>query len=621
MLKGYMGSVLRVDLTNKHLATEPIPDQWLRNFIGGAGTGIRFAYDEIPPQADPLGELNKLLFLTGPVTSTVLGTSGRYEVVFKSPLTGILCDCSSSGFWGSELKKAGYDGLIIEGTSESWVYLYIHDDRVEIRDAATLVGKDTLGIQDLLRREAVDAKARVLSIGIAGEAGVLYSCIVNDEARVAGRGGGGAVMGAKKLKAIVVRGTQPVHVYDAEGFNKVAAAINRRNATDPRQEMIRKYGTAWVLDGLWPISNIPTKNWTLPSSEQICTRLGGKRLRENYMPHASRACYRCTIGCARWVKIDKGPYAMDGPGPEYETLSSLGSLCLIDDLEAVCYANHLCNLYGIDTMSCGSTIAFAMECFERGILTPEETGGLNLSWGNAEVLITLIHKIAHREAIGALLGMGTRRMAHMLGNGAVEFAMHVKGLEMPMHDARAGFAWASNYATSPRGACHLHGMTSWYEESENPIPEWGFSGKHTRLSNQGKGKMTRFAQNWAHILDSMVLCYFASRLLKPSDLAALINLATGSEYTPLDLLKVADRINALHRAYNVRCGIKRKDDTLPPRALMPLKEGFTAGQAPDLEAQLREYYRVRRWSADGKPTYECLVELGLAEAAADLYGA
>ncbi len=620
-MKGYMGRILRVDLTSKQVRPDPIPEQWLRDFLGGAGLGIRFAYNEIPPEADPLGQLNKLIFMTGPVTATVLGTSGRYEVMFKSPLTGILCDCSSSGFWGGELKRAGYDGLVIEGSSDSWVYLYIHNDLVELRDAAALVGKDTSIIQDLLRREVEDPKACVLSIGLAGETGVMYSCIVNDEARVAGRGGGGTVMGSKKLKAIVVRGTQEVQLYDPEGFKKLAAAINRRNATDPRQEMIRKYGTAWVLDGLWPISNIPTKNWALPSSEQICTNLGGKRLLENYMPHASRACYRCTIGCARWVKIEKGPYVMDGPGPEYETLSSLGSLCLIDDLEAVCYANHLCNLYGIDTMSCGSTIAFAMECFERGFLTQTETGGLDLNWGNAEVLIELIHKIAHKEGIGALLSKGTRQVSRLLGNRSSEFAMHVKGLEMPMHDARTGFAWASNYATSPRGACHLHGMTSWYEESENPIPEWGFTGKFTRLNNHGKGKMTRFAQNWAHILDSMVLCYFASRLLNPSDLASLINLATGTGYTPRDLLTVADRINALHRVYNVHCGIDRKDDTLPPRALTPLKEGYTAGKAPDLETQLREYYRERRWSADGKPTYECLVDLGLVQEAADLYGA
>lgn len=620
-MKGYMGRILRVDLTSKRVRPDPIPEQWLRNFLGGAGLGIRFAYNEIPPEADPLGQLNKLIFMTGPVTATVLGTSARYEVLFKSPLTGILCDCSSSGFWGGELKRAGYDGLVIEGSSDSWVYLYIHNELVELRDAADLVGKDTSSIQDLLRREVKDPKACVLSIGLAGETGVMYSCIVNDEARVAGRGGGGTVMGAKKLKAIVVRGTQEVQLHDAEGFKTVATAINRKNATDPRQEMIRKYGTAWVLDGLWPISNIPTKNWTLPSSEQICTHLGGKRLLENYMPHASRACYRCTIGCARWVKIEKGPYTMDGPGPEYESLGSLGSLCLIDDLEAVCHANHLCNLYGIDTMSCGSTIAFAMECFERGLLTQKETDGLNLSWGNAEVLIELIHRIAHNEGIGALLGKGTRQVSRLLGDSSSEFAMHVKGLEMPMHDARAGFAWASNYATSPRGACHLHGMTSWYEESENPIPEWGFTGEFTRLSNHGKGKMTRFAQNWAHIIDSMVLCYFASRLLNPSDLASLINLATGGGYTPRDLLTVADRINALHRVYNIRCGLDRKDDTLPPRALMPLKEGFTAGKAPDLETQLREYYRERRWSADGKPTYECLVDLGLVQEAADLYGA
>ncbi len=621
-MKGYMGKLLRINLTTGQVLEEPLSPELARDYIGGAGLGVRIAYNEIPPETDPLSQDAKLIIMTGPVTATSLGTAGRYEVICKAPLTGILCDSSSAGHWGAEFKRAGYDGLILEGASTDPVYLYINDGQVEIRDASHLWGMNTYEVQDVLREEVGEPKARVVSIGPAGERGVLFSCMINDAGRAPGRGGNGAVMGRKNLKAIVVRGTRQVELANPEGYRELALAINRRNATDPRIADLREFGTAEVMDNRWPLSDIPVKNWSLGSYEELCVSLGGRKMRDTILvPHV--ACYLCTIGCSRWVKIEEGPYKMDGPGPEYESLGALGSMCMVDDLKAVSYAAHLCNIYGMDTISCGSTIAFAMECYEKGLITREDTGGIELTWGNKEALIRVIEQIAFGEGIGQLLGQGTRRVAEQLGHGAMDFAVQVKGLELPMHDPRAFFAWATTYSTSPRGGCHLHGMSDLYENTANPLSdlsEWGLTGFYPRHSNEGKAKIARLAQNWAHIIDSMVICYFAGFTLKPSELAALLNLATGSELTPQDLLIIGDRINALYRAYNYRCGIRRKDDRLPLRSLTPLAEGGAAGKVPDLEYQLAEYYEIRRWEPDGKPRRDSLIELGLADVARDLYG-
>lgn len=617
-MKGYMGKLLRANLSTGQLLEEALDPGLARDYIGGAGLGLRLAYDEVPPDSDPLGPESKLFFMTGPITATNLGTAGRYEVVFKSPLTGILCDASSGGHWGAELKQAGYDGLIIEGVSENPVYLYINDGRAELRDASHLWGMDTFEIQDILCEEVGEPKARVLSIGPAGEGGVLISCMINDMGRAPGRGGNGAVMGSKKLKAIVVRGTQEMDLADLQGYRKTAIDINKLNATDPGIAELRELGTAEVMDNSWPVGDIPTKNWSLGSEEDMCVSLGGKRMRDTILvPHV--ACHLCSIGCSRWVKIEEGPYKMDGPGPEYETLGALGSMCMVDDLEAVSYAAHLCNIYGIDTISCGSTIAFAMECYEKGLITKEDTDGLELTWGNASAVVEATRQIALGEGIGKLLGQGTRKMAEQVGGNAMDFAVQVKGLELPMHDPRAYFSWAVNYATSPRGGCHLHGMSAIYENDEDPIPEWGLTGYYPRHSNDGKARIAWLAQNWAHILNSMVICYFATFTLEPSDLAQLINQATGYDLTTADLLIIGDRINALHRAYNYRSGIRREDDTLPVRSLSPVAEGGAADKVPDLEAQLAEYYQIRRWEPDGKPSKEVLLELGLSDVAQDLY--
>lgn len=619
-MNGYAGKLLRVNLSLSEITEEKLDPRLLQDYIGGTGLGVKLLYDELPPETAPLSPQAKIIFATGPITATLLGTAGRYQVCFKSPLTGILCDSSSGGHWGAELKQTGFDVLILEGKAARPVYLYIRDGFAELRPAEAWWGVDTYSTIEGLQVEVGDPKARVLCIGPAGENGVLYSCMVNDTGRTPGRGGTGAVMGSKNLKAIVVRGTQRVELADPDGYKQAAIAINKLNATSPDVANLRVFGTPEVMDNSWPVGDIPVKNWSVGSYESLCTSLGGKKMRETILvPHV--ACHYCSIGCSRWVRIQEGEFKMDAAGPEYETLGALGSMCLVDDLEAVSYAAHLCNLYGLDTISCGSTIAFAMECFEKGLITIEDTGGLELAWGDKHVLIRLVEQIAFGEGIGKLLGLGTRKTAERLGNGSIDFAVQVKGLELPMHDPRAFFSWASNYSTSPRGGCHLHGMSAIYENKQDPIPEWGLTGYYQRQSNEGKAQITRLAQDWAYILNSMVICYFATFTLQPSDLARLLNTATGFSYTPQDLLFIADRINALYRAYNYRCGVRRKDDSLPARVLTSLAEGGTAGKVPDLEYQLAEYYALRQWEPDGKPSRESLEALGLDSVAADLYPA
>jgi aldehyde:ferredoxin oxidoreductase len=616
-MKGYMGQILRIDLSDGKISKEDLNTKWVEDFIGGSGLALRMGYDEIPPETDPLGSGGKLIFMTGPVTATSLGTSGRFEVVFKSPLTGLLCDSSSSGHWGAKLKQAGYDGLIVQGESTEPVYIHINDGEVEIESASELWGMSTYDVIDKLKEKTGEKKASVVTIGQAGENGVIYSCLLNDEGRTAGRGGAGAVMGKKKLKAIMVNGSGKPELADPEGFRKLALAVNKDNGA---KQGLRDFGTASAMNDLWEAGDIPVKNWSKGSTEEIATKLGGRRMHETiHVPSHPTSCFRCPSGCDRWVKIEEGPYKFEGPGPEYETMAALGSMCLVDDLNAVAYANHLCNQYGLDTISCGSTIAFSMECYEKGILDTEQTGGLKLEWGKPEIVQDLIKKIAFGEGIGSFLAQGTRKMSEKLGRGTEDFAVHVKGMEIAMHDPRAYFSMGTTYATSPRGGCHLHGMSIWYELRDESIPEWDLPGAYPRQSDEHKGKMVKLAQSHAHILNSMVMCYFATSTLAPSDMAALINSATGSTLTPGDLLTIGDRIHAVHRSYNYRCGVRRKDDKLPKRLMTPLAEGGTGGKVPDVERHLEEYYRLRDWEADGRPSKRSLEQLDLPEIAADLY--
>ena len=618
-MDGYMGKILRVNLTTQECKEEPLNPRLARDYIGGTGLGSRIIYEEVPPSTDPLSPESKIVFATGPVTGTNYPSGARYQICFKSPLTGTLCDSSSGGYWGGDLKRAGYDALIIEGASPDPVYLWIHNNKAEFRPASHLWGQDALKVQETIQREIGDERIRIACIGPAGEKKVLLSCIINDEGWGPRRGGNGAILGAKNLKAIAVRGNIPVPLHDPNTYNALCKKITKNNATSPATADLREYGTAQVLDNLWAMGDIPVKNWQVGIWEEGCKNLGGKKMEETIlMPHMG--CYHCPVGCSRWVKIEEGPYKMDGPGPEYETLAALGTMCLIDNLYAVSFANDLCNRYGLDPISTGSAIAFAMEAYEKGLIKKEQAGGVELKWGNEQAMIAMIYQIGKNEKLGAILGQGVRKAAEILGGDSWKYAVHVKGMESPMHDPRSFYSLGLTYAVGLGDACHLYGHSLFWEGVQDPFPEWGLKGIYPLFESKNKANLVRLSQNYAAVVNSMVSCYFLTFILKPSDLAAVLPAATGTKYTSQSLLKVGDRIMALQRAYNNLCGITRKDDVLVPRQLEPTQKGGSAGKVPDMEVMLKEFYKARSWTSNGKPSRKILESLGLKDVARDLYG-
>ena len=617
-MNGYMGKLLRVNLSQGRIAEEPLDANMTRDYIGGAGLATRIIFEEVPTDTDPLSPQNKLLFMTGPMTGTLFPTTARYEVCTKSPLTGIWLDASSSGRWGNYFKRTGYDGIIIEGASDKPVYLWITNDHAELRDASYIWGQDALITQDSIRREVGETRASVACIGPAGEKQVLLACVINDEGRAAGRGGAGAVMGSKKLKAIAVNGTKRIRWDGDEVYRKMAQGFTIGLAASILGTMLGKDGTAVGMDSGWVIGDVPVKNWRQGIWKEGSIKLGGFRMSQTILK-GQDACLGCPIRCARHIAIEQGPYKMDGPGPEYETLAMLGTLLLNDNLEAVCWANDLCNRYGIDTISTGGAIAFAMEAYEKGLITKADAGGLDLSWGNVNAILELVKLIGERQGLGALLGQGVKRAAEKIGHGAESFAVHVKGMEVPAHDPRAYFSMAANYATSPRGACHLHGNPLAFELGL-VMPEAGITYKQGRFDRDGKGLATKVSQDFASLANSMVVCSMAAMTMQPSIVAGFLTLATGVHYTSKDVLRAGERIVNLQRLFNLGCGITATDDKLPPRLLKPTAEGGQAGKVPDVAYQLKEYYKVRGWTPDGVPTTEKIKELGLEFATANVQG-
>ena len=611
-MKGYAGKILRVDLSKGRVETQALDENLAKKFIGGSGLAAKILYDETGPETDPLGPGNRLIFMTGPFAATPVITSGRHAVVTKSPLTGVFAESDSGGTWGPFLKRAGFDGVVISGKSNKPVYIWVSDGKAEIRDASRLWGKDTYELDALIRQETRN-EAVVASIGPAGEKGVRYASIMNDgtDGRAAGRGGTGAVMGSKNLKAIAVHGSQQVEMANPEALKASLKEISPRVAKNA--EGMRKNGTAGGLATFEALGSLPLQNWKYQGRwEQSAARIAGPAMTEKILT-GIYYCEKCVIGCGRRVKIDKGPYApVEGGGPEYETMALIGSLCLVDDLEAIAKANELCNRYGMDTISCGASIAFAMEAYEKGLISKKETGELELLWGRGDVMVKMVEKIGRREGLGQLLGEGVRAAAEKIGKNAVEFSLHVKGLEIPGHDPRCYNAGAVSYATSNRGACHLAGFSHVFERILS-MPEIGVEKPLPRLEVKGKGELTAKTQNVMGLFDALKVCKFTLfGGLKLTSMAEWYTMVTGVPMDVAEFLKIGERIFNQKRLYNVRCGISRKDDTLPAR-LLTLKrtgEGLTPN-LPPLGEMLGDYYQVRGWSEEGIPLPEKLKELGL----------
>jgi aldehyde:ferredoxin oxidoreductase len=610
-MKGYMGKILRVDLTKGRVEAEKLDENLAKKFIGGSGLATKILYDETGPETDPLGPENRLIFMTGPFAATPVITSGRHHMVSKSPLTGAYTESDTGGTWGPFLKRAGFDGIVVTGKASKPVYLWVSEGQAEIRDAARFWGVDTYDLDEAVRKDT-HPEAVVASIGPAGEKGVRYASIMNDgkEARAAGRGGTGAVMGSKKLKAIAVYGKMQVEMADVEGLRASLKEISPMVAKNT--EGMRKNGTAGGLATFEALGSLPLQNWKYQGRwEQGAAKIAGPAMTEKILT-GNYFCERCVIGCGRRVKVDKGPFApVEGAGPEYESVAMLGSLCLVDDIEAIAKANEICNRYGMDTISAGAAIAFAMEAYEKGLITKKETGELELLWGRGDVMVKMAEKIGKREGLGQLLGEGVRIAAEKIGKNAVEFSLHVKGQELPAHDPRCFNAGAVGYATINRGACHL-GFSHVFERILS-MPEIGVDQPLPRMEVKGKGELAAKTQNIMGLFDSLKVCKFSMfGGLKMTPILAWYNMVTGHSVTMEEFLKTGERIFNLKRMYNVRCGISRKDDTLPARFLTLKHEGEGLNpNLPPLGELLYDYYKFRGWNEDGIPTPGKLKELGL----------
>ncbi|WP_338827537.1 aldehyde ferredoxin oxidoreductase family protein [Neomoorella thermoacetica] len=611
MLGGYSGKILWVDLTSRKWRTEDVTLEMARKWIGGSGWAAAIVPKMVQASTDPLGPENILGFFTGPLTGTIVPSSGRHCVAAKSPLTGIWGEASVGGSWGKALKHAGYDALILTGQASEPVYLWINEDTVEIRPAGSLWGLDTYEVEEAIRKRT-HPRAEVCAIGPAGERMARIAGLFTDgqEGRAAARCGLGAVAGSKKVKAIAVYGKKAPALADKEGLLKSIKAV--LPTIKERTKGQTNFGTAGLVLPCQQLGDFPVKNWTQGSWEEGAQKISGVQLAEKYLTGRFH-CASCPIGCGRRIAITEGPYSgVSGGGPEYETLGLFGGSCMIDDLAAICYANELCNRYGIDTIEAGNLVAFSMEAYEKGIISKEDTGGREIKWGDPDTLIGLIKEMGEGRGFGAILAEGFPALAQRYGDAVQEMGITVKGLSFPAHEPRAYNSIAVGYATANRGACHLEAFSHTFERNL-AMPDLGIDQPLDRFSSEGKGVMVAKAQNLMMVFDSIATCKFLLfGGINPTILSEWLTMATGIVWNAEELVQCGERIFNKKRLYNVECGITRKDDTLPERILrQPRGSGGAATNLPPLEAMLDEYYAFRGWDANGIPTEAKLRELEL----------
>jgi len=615
-MPGYQGKVLRVDLSSREIGIEEHDDTFYRRYWGGRGLIAYYLLKELPKGADPLGPENLLVFAAGPLTGVPVAGSGRNSVGAKSPLTGGYGDAEGGGFFGAELKRAGFDGIVVKGRSEKPVYLLIRDGEVELRDASHLWGKTTGEVEDLIKEELGDQLVRISQCGPAGENQVRFACVVNDLTHFAGRTGMGAVMGSKNLRAIAVRGTKPVPLADGVKVRELARWMVE-NA--PKLSAgLTDTGTAGGTVSLSVAGGLPTRNFQEGSFEGA-ESISGQKMKETILIDRD-TCYACPIKCKRVVKADT-PYKVDPRygGPEYETIGSLGSTLGIDDIVAVSKGNELCAAYGLDSISTGVTIGFAMECFEKGILTEEDTGGLDLRFGNKDAALKVIELIAKREGLGDLLALGTHRAAARIGKGAIELAMQVRGQEIPMHEPRLKYALGIGYALSPTGADHCHNMhdTLYEKAGSRAMAELHGLGILDPLPfndlSPEKIHMFWHITNLRTFCNVAVICQFVPWSI--IQLEDLVRAATGWNTTAVEILAAGERANILARIFNLREGLDVSAEKLPKRFFQPFGSGPLAGKAADpkvWEEAKRTAYRMAGWTEEGVPTPECLARLSIS---------
>jgi aldehyde:ferredoxin oxidoreductase len=620
-MHGSNNRILRVDLGNKHIKIESIDEKVYRKYLGGRGLALYFLLKELRQKADPLGPDNKLIFATSPATGIPLAGFSRYGVIAKSPLTDGFGESEAGGFWGPELKFAGFDIIIVEGESSKPVYLWVHDGEAEINDAIHLWGKKTKEAQEDIRKETGDPLVRVALIGPAGENLVRFACIVNELKYANGRSGLGAVMGSKKLKAIAVRGHKRLVCENPERIKELAKWFGENWKDHPATLSRSKYGTSDCVLPLNADGTLPTRNFKEGFFENAET-ISGEHMKNTVVIN-SDGCFACPLRCKKTVRGTE-PYATDPTygGPEYETIAAFGSLCGIGDISAVAMANQLCNAFGLDTISTGATIAFAMECYENGALTKDQTNGLQLTFGNKDAMLRLVEMIAKREGLGNILAEGVKRASSKIGKGAGRFALEVKGKEIPMHDPRGKTGLALQYALSPSGADHMQAAHDPpFEKSVEDIMPLGILKTVDRLSlGPEKARLFKHLNLWWNLLDCLCVCKFVfvphpAGVFKINHLVEIVNATTGWKTNLADLLTAAERSINLARIFNVREGFTTDDDWLPRAFFEPLKSGARMGariSKDDLKKAVELYYEMMGWDAKtGVPKPSKLHKLGL----------
>ncbi len=611
-MKGYFGKFLKVDLTSGKIEDLPVNRADRAAYIGGAALGAKFVYEYTKPGMSPLSPENPIIFATGPFTGSNVPMVSRSVVCGISPGTGLWGEATTGGKFPQRLKGTGYDGILISGKAENPVYINVTEDGAQIRDASHLWGRgDIYETQAAIQAETGE-RTSIACIGRAGESLINYANIMNDEGRAAGRCGMGALMGSKNLKALCVSGRKKANLANPQrlkGHISEARDCIRNHANTHAYKM---YGTNLYMDLGIRLGDVPTKYYT--RSVFPAQQLNGPAFRNRYRM-GNYACAGCPIGCGRVIK-DFSDDIKTVDGPEYETVAAFGPLCLNEDMDAVVRANHLCNRHGIDTISAGTSIAFAMHLYEKGVLSPE-SAGMEIPWGDGDVLLKLLQMIIDQEGIGRILSMGVKQMAEALGADPEE-AAHVKGLEIPMHDPRAYQGAALCYAVGPRGACHLKGSFYSLDVPGNEIGlDLGITFTDKNDPAQ-KGAFSAKVLHFCEIYNNLTLCQFSP--IPASMIAQLLSDITGTEFSAMDLLVLGERSLNLKRAINNRFGVTRADDRVPAIAGKALSEGATAGIEPDMDLMLKDFYRVSNWDWDtGKPARQKLVELGLTGAAKDLW--
>ncbi len=621
---GYAGKILFVDLGSGKIEKQDLDMGFAREYMGGLGFGTKIYLDLIKdkPQFDALSGDNPIVIMTGPLTGVKMSATARWTVGSKSPLTGFWGDSNVGGFFGSYLKLAGYDGIVLTGEAEKPTYLYINDGVVELRDADKYWGKDTYKTNDEmiadLRSESKKA-GQVLTIGPAGETLVKYASLVNRKGHVAGRTGMGAVWGAKKLKAIYVTGTGTIDVAKPDRLKEMRKELKDVYGESVGIMAIYATGTATQMDVGIISGDIPIKNWQMTDWDEI-DDIGPMAVNDK-MYTGSKTCYGCGVACKKEAEVKEGPFKFEkGPSPEYETLASFGAMCLNSNLESIGKANALCNEYGMDTISCGTTIAFAIDCFDNGLIDESDTDGLKLTWGNAEAIIELVKKIGNKEGFGAVLAEGSLSASKHIGKNAADYLTTVKGLEAPMHDPRSAHGYGLAYAVSPRGACHEASLTFEVEGGAMYFPEIPVLAEDFPEGSEGRAKLNVACQDFGMFFSNCaIFCNLGGYPLNATMALDMMNTVTGFDYTLAEVMEAGRRIWYMKRGLSNLFGARAADDTLPKRLMTPMQEGPTEGSVPDMALMLKEFYELRQLNEDGIPEKKVLDDMGLTVLADLLY--